>query len=309
MSTVGSTNDDPLVSVVIPCYQQAHFLAGAIESVFAQTYHHVQVIVVDDGSPDETREVVARYPRVHYVRQRNKGLSAARNAGLARCLGTYVCFLDADDRLTPVALASGVRELAAHPECAFVAGEHRLIDAQGALVQTAPRQAVTRDHYLELLKDNFIWCPATVLYRRNIFQAVEGFDTSLKAAEDYDMYLRLALAFPVRTHRETVAEYRFHSSGMSRNSARMLKFTVKVLRAQRRRVRGTPALEAACRSGIAAYQMLYGTPLIQDIAVHLRRHHWTELLPESVVALHYHPRAFAAHAYRRLCRTVRGAAR
>jgi len=304
MKRDASALGDPLVSVVIPCYRQAHFLPDAIESVLAQNYQHFEIIVVDDGSPDETSTVVARYPRVEYVWQRNKGLSAARNAGLARSRGMYVVFLDADDRLTRVALASGTQQLSAHPECAFVAGEHRLIDAQGAAVPSAPRERVTSDHYRELLTGNFIWCPASVLYRRSVFQAVGGFATSLKSAEDYDMYLRIARAFPVRTHGEIVAEYRFHSAGMSRDSARMLKFAIKVLRAQRRRVKGNPALEAARFSGIEAYQTLYGIPLIRQIARHLRRHHWKEVVPESLVALQYHPRAFATHAYQRLHRTI-----
>jgi glycosyltransferase involved in cell wall biosynthesis len=301
--SAASPHGDPLVSVVIPCYRQAHYLPGAIESVAAQTHPCVETIVVDDGSPDDTGKVVARYPQVHYVRQRNKGLSAARNAGLARSRGAYIAFLDADDRLTPAALASGARELSAHPESAFVAGAHRLIDAHGESVPGEPREPVTSDHYRELLKGNFIWCPASVLYRRSVFQAVGGFDTSLKSAEDYDMYLRIARVFSVRTHGEVVAEYRFHSSGMSRNTARMLKFTVKVLRAERRRVRGLPALEAACFTGIEAYQTLYGMPLIREIAVHLRRRRWKDVVPESLVALQYYPRVFATHAYQRVCRT------
>jgi len=297
---------DQLISVVIPCYRQAHFLSGAIESVIEQSYPRVEIIVVDDGSPDDTRKVVARYASVQYVRQRNRGLSAARNAGLARSRGAYIAFLDADDRLTPSALADGARELSAHPACAFAAGEHRLIDAQGEAVPGVPREHVTNDHYRELLKGNFIWCPATVLYRRSVFQAVGGFDTSLKSAEDYDMYLRIARLFPVRAHGEVVAEYRFHSSGMSRNTARMLKFTMKVLRAQRRHVRGTP-LEAACVAGMEAYQALYGMPLIREIAVHLKRGRWKDVVPESLVALQYHPRAFTTHAYQRVCRTIAGA--
>jgi glycosyltransferase involved in cell wall biosynthesis len=303
MKGAAASRPDQLVSVVIPCYRQAHFLPGAIESVIAQTYPRVEIIVVDDGSPDETEKVVARYPGVRYLRQRNKGLSAARNAGLARSRGVYIAFLDADDRLTPGALAAGARELASRAACAFAAGDHRLIDAHGEVVPAAPREPVTSDHYRELLKGNFIWCPASVLYRRSVFQAVGGFDTSLKSAEDYDMYLRITRLFPVLTHGEVVADYRFHSAGMSRDPARMLKFTMKVLRAQRRRVRGTPALEAACSTGIEAYQSLYGRPLIREIAVHLKRHDWKDVVPDSLVALQYYPRAFAAHAYQRVCRT------
>ena len=100
-----------LVSVVIPCYNQAHFLGEAIESVLAQTYPHREIVVVDDGSPDNTREVASRYPGVRYVRQENQGLAAARNTGLRHSSGSYLVFLDADDRLLPEALEVGLRQL------------------------------------------------------------------------------------------------------------------------------------------------------------------------------------------------------
>src|SRR5829696_2931566 len=110
----------PLVSVVVPCYNQARFLGEAIESVLAQSHPLFEVVVVDDGSTDDTSEVAARYPGVRLVRQENRGLSGARNAGLARSRGEYVVFLDADDRLLPGALEAGVERLGANPQCAFV---------------------------------------------------------------------------------------------------------------------------------------------------------------------------------------------
>src|SRR5215212_9690625 len=91
----------PLVSVVIPCYNQAHFLSEAIESVLAQTHPNFEIIVVDDGSTDNTSEVAARYPGVRHIRQDNQGLAAARNTGLRESKGTCLVFLDADDRLLP----------------------------------------------------------------------------------------------------------------------------------------------------------------------------------------------------------------
>src|ERR687894_2072239 len=99
-----------LVTVVIPCYNQAHFLGEAIESVLSQTYPHFEIVVVDDGSTDNTSEVASGYPpdKVRLIRQENKGLSAARNAGLGRSGGEYVVFLDSDDRLLAEALEVGV---------------------------------------------------------------------------------------------------------------------------------------------------------------------------------------------------------
>src|SRR5215207_9860716 len=116
-----------LVSVVIPCYNQAHFLGEAIESVLDQSYPNFEIIVVDDGSPDDTSEVAGRYPEVRLVRQENRGLAGARNAGLSYSEGEYVVFLDADDRLLPEALEAGLKCLKAHSECAFASGRYRFI--------------------------------------------------------------------------------------------------------------------------------------------------------------------------------------
>src|SRR3954469_14899324 len=102
------------VAVVIPCYKQANYLPDAIQSVLDQTHDRVEIVVVDDGSPDNTREVAARYATVRYVRQENQGLASARNTGIRESVSPYLVFLDADDRLLPNALAAGLACFAAH---------------------------------------------------------------------------------------------------------------------------------------------------------------------------------------------------
>src|SRR5215217_7762241 len=94
----------PLVTVVIPCYNQAHFLKEAIESVLKQSYAHYEIVVVDDGSTDETSEVASSYEGVRLIRQENRGLAEARNTGIKHSEGDFLVFLDADDRLLPEAL-------------------------------------------------------------------------------------------------------------------------------------------------------------------------------------------------------------
>jgi glycosyltransferase involved in cell wall biosynthesis len=299
-------DDSPIVSVVIPCYGQAHYLAQAIESVLDQTYPWFEIVVVDDGSPDDTQAVAGRYPRARYLRQRNRGQSAARNTGLHESAGTYVVFLDADDRLMPEALAIGAREMAAHPDCMLVAGDHQLIDEQGSILPSYARERITQDHYRELLMNNFIWCPASAMYRRSVFGDVGGFDTSLRSAEDYELYLRIARRFRISTHREVVSEYRVHRSGLSRNSGRMLRCSVNVLRGQKKYFKGDRVLEESCDKGIQAYQRLYGVPLIRQIAAELRQHRWRGVVSGSFVAARYYPRVFATHAYQRVCRTIAG---
>ena len=284
--------DTALASVVIPCYNQAHFLCEAIESVIAQSYPNFEIVVVDDGSTDNTFEVAARYQGVRCIRQNNQGLSAARNSGLRGSRGDYLVFLDADDRLLPNALEVGLEYLKAHPECAFVSGYYRLITIDGAPFWEKQLPCITRDHYIELLRTNYIGMHATVMYRRSVFESVGGFDTSLKACEDYNLYLRIARHFPVHCHSEVVAEYRDHGSSMSRNSALMLKATLAVLRSQRKYVRRDKRYKKAYRIGVKFWQDYYGPQLAWKILAHVREREWKQGIRDLLVLLRYYPRAF-----------------
>ena len=232
-----------LVSVVIPCYKLAHFLGDAIESVLRQSYPHREIIVVNDGSPDNTAEVSARYPEVRYIRQENQGVAEARNTGLRAVRGSYVVFIDADDRLLPRALEAGLHCLRAHPECAFVIGQHEFIAADGTLLSRDSHPFVERDHYAELLRDTYIVLPGTVMYRRDVFESVGGFDGSVFPAEDYQLYLRIARDWPIRCHLEVVAQYRKHSTNQSGNPERMLKAALSAYRSHWYRVKGDARYE------------------------------------------------------------------
>src|SRR3954454_11041164 len=119
------------VSIVIPCHNQARFLAEAIDSALEQTHPPAEVIVVDDGSTDGTRAVVAGRPDVTYIAQANAGLGAARNTGWRAAGGACVVFLDADDRLLPHALSAGLACLDRYPRAVFCAGHYDLVDDAG----------------------------------------------------------------------------------------------------------------------------------------------------------------------------------
>ena len=219
-----STPTAALVSVIIPCFNHGQFLGHAIESALAQTYRNFEIIVVDDGSTDDTADVAKRYPNVQYLRQQNTGRSAARNAGLRQSRGELIAFLDADDRFLARALETGADCLTEHPECALVSGHCRVIDTSGSILAAPRQRCVQRDHYIELLRGGtYIWCPASVLYRRRVFDFVRGFDSAVEPVEDYDLYLRITKDFPVHCHAQVIAEYRQHSSNTSRDLARMQK--------------------------------------------------------------------------------------
>jgi glycosyltransferase involved in cell wall biosynthesis/SAM-dependent methyltransferase len=254
-----------LVSVVIPCFDQAAFLDEAIESVLAQTYPHFELLVVDDGSTDNSAEVAARHPGVRLVRQRNRGLPAARNAGLRESAGDFVVFLDADDRLKPRALEVGLRMLRAHPACAFVSGQVELTNHDGTLLRAAQHRVIDRDHHRVLLEGNPILSHATVMYRRQALDVVGDFDERLDACEDYDLYLRITREFKLHTHDECVAEYRRHGGNMHRDPARMLTAALTALRKQRKAARRSPADRRAYVHGVAYWRRELGGQLVDDL--------------------------------------------
>src|SRR5258707_10651350 len=179
--------DLDLTSVIIPCHNQARFLGEAVESVLAQTYPHCEVIVVDDGSTDDSPTIAASFDRVRCLTQRNRGVAAARNSGLEVSNGDYVVFLDADDRLLPNALQDCVDSLNANPECAFVYGHVKLIVSDGSPLPTPNQVAVCEDHYPELLRHNYIWTAGAVMYRRAALQSVGGFNPSVSGSPDFGL--------------------------------------------------------------------------------------------------------------------------
>jgi glycosyltransferase involved in cell wall biosynthesis len=260
----------PRVSVIIPCFNQGRFLSDAVESALAQTHRPVEVIVVDDGSTDDTADVVQRYHQLTCIRQPNLGLAHARNAGLRQSAGQFVIFLDADDRLLPDAAAVGLTHLTTSPECAFVSGEHRYIGTDGTVTSQWTRPIPGVDHYAALLRGNYIGMIATVLFRREVFESVAPFDPRWAACEDYDLYLRIARVFPVCAHDTVVAEYRRHSSAMSNDPQRMLSASVAVLRQQRASVRDNAQNRQALRKGLRYWRRYYGTQVALRVREDLR---------------------------------------
>jgi glycosyltransferase involved in cell wall biosynthesis len=289
-----------LVSVIIPCYRQAHFLGEAIESALAQTYPSVEIIVVNDGSPDDTTQVAARYPGVRCIQQHNAGLAAARNTGLAHSRGDLVVFLDADDRLLPDALRLNADLLASHPQAGFVAGRSDYISGEGTTIPAEHRPWPTGDVYAALLERNRIRMPAMVMFRRSTLDRVGGFDTAVDACADYDLYLRVSREFPVAFHDATVAEYRRHGQNMSLDAGLMLSQLCHVLRQQRTQVRGHTRYREALDRGARDMRDYYGDQLADRIRERVRtRRDLAGALADAIRLLALHPRGFFAHAFRK----------
>ena len=215
------------VGVVVTTYNHARFLQQSLESVLAQKRPADAVVVVDDGSTDDPAAVTARFPGVRLIRQENRGLSAARNAGLGALDTEYVVFLDADDRLEPPAIEAGLACFLRAPESGFVYGGHRYIDGEGREIGERfepPGDAA----YVQLLRRNFIGMHATVMYRRECLIATGGFDEQLRRCEDYDAYLRMARRYPVTGYPDLVAAYRLHGGNMSADHRAMLRSALAV---------------------------------------------------------------------------------
>jgi glycosyltransferase involved in cell wall biosynthesis len=257
----------PIVSVVIPCFNQAHFLHAAIDSVRVQAYPSIELIVVDDGSTDGTT-AVAEARGVLVVRQANGGLGSARNAGLRAATGEFIVFLDADDELMPDAIASGVATLRRHRRAACVAARCQLIDREGRPMATSHPVLATADLYREWLWRNFVWTPGAVVFRRQALRAMGGFPEDVGPAADYAVYLALARAGRVRYERRNAVRYRQHDANMSRDPVRMLRATLTVLRRERRHV--PPRHAADYRGGLRAWRLFYGEQIAEWLRVEWR---------------------------------------
>ena len=293
-----------LVSVIIPCHNQARFLSEAIGSVLCQSYPLFEIVVVDDGSTDDTFEVASRYREVRCVRQKNQGLSAARNAGVGASKGSYLVFLDADDRLLRHALQAGLECLTAHPECAFVYGHLQFIASDGSPLPTIKQVRVERDHCLQLLRGDYIWTPGVVMYRRTIFDSIDGFDTRIDACADCDLNIRISRDYPVYCHGNVILEYRQHDANMSGKSALMLKTALAAHRFQLKYVKGNERYEAASKIGKRAAQDYFGRHLFNEVRAHVASGALKSALAGLLLLLRYHPRGFATYVSGALRRFV-----
>lgn len=191
------TASQPLVSVVIPTLNRAPWVGEAITSVLAQIYPHVELIVVDDGSHDATPEVVRAFgAALTYIRQAHAGVSAARNRGVAASHGELIAFLDSDDLWLPGKLAAQVALFQQQPQAQACYTDEIWI-RHG--VRVNPRR-IHRKHSGWLFERSLPRCiisPSSVMLRRGLWNQLGGFDESLPACEDYDLWLRLTLATPV----------------------------------------------------------------------------------------------------------------
>ena len=208
----------PEVSVIIPTYNSARYLVEAVDSVLAQSYKEFEILVIDDGSTDETPAVMKKYgPPVRYIRQKNGGVSAARNKGIEESTGLYVAFLDADDTWLPNKLERQISELRAHQNYRFCYSDFIPVtsDLEPLEVDRLDPQGTALEDLL--LRGNVVGSICTVLCDRALFDVVGGFDLSLSQCADWDMWVRLARVTDFLYLDDRLVTYRKHDTNMSGN--------------------------------------------------------------------------------------------
>jgi glycosyltransferase involved in cell wall biosynthesis len=280
------TNRTPRVSIVIPAYRASADIADALDSVFAQTFSDIEVIVVNDGSPDTAQLEAALAPyagRIRYIVQDNLGAGAARNAGIREARGSYIALLDADDRWLPEFLQRQVGHLDAHPECdvvytdALITGESPLSGRR--FMDTAPSAGAVTLHTLLAQRCNIIL--STVVARRKALVGVGLFDETLRRGQDFELWLRLAHhGATIQYQRRVLAERRVRTDGLSGDAVTELQRAIAVLERFGRR----SDLEVAARRVVRARLM----ELVDRIEIEQGKR---RLLEGNFAAAMYHLRA------------------
>ncbi len=282
------------VSVIIPCYNGGRFLREALESAQRQTCPPAQVIVVDDGSTDDSVDVALSVPGVRLIRQANRGASLARNRGIEEATGEFLIFTDQDDRLLPDAIEIGLHALREHPTSGFTYGFHRPIDQAGRAAPDPPRRLVTDASYLRTLEGDTLVPPGCAMFRRTLVDAVGGFHDGTFPTEDYDFYLRVSREAPIHCHNRVVIEYRQHDANASAASpSRGLRSAHRTLETQRGFVRGKPELERALEHGKRHWGHVFGPGVAFEGVEQLRHGRLATGLGTLALALRWHPRGLA----------------
>jgi glycosyltransferase involved in cell wall biosynthesis len=244
------------ISAIITAYNYAAFLPAAIESVLAQTRAADEIVVVDDGSTDDTAGVVARYAGrgVRYLHKTNGGAGSARNMGIRETSGDLIAFLDGDDQWVADKLARQLSHFEQNPTVGLVTGSEWQVYSSGAppyLLRRAP--AASADFYPGILVENTIGNPSLTLIRRSCFVEAGLFDENMPRGQDWDMWIRLAMVCRVGVLGAPLIYFSRHSGSLTAN--RVIERYLSNIRIQRRYIRRVPGVLRRARLFSRAYSM------------------------------------------------------
>lgn len=221
------------VSVVIPAYGHREFVLETIASAMTQTYADVEIIVVNDGSPDDTRTVVRPLVdagRIRYVEQPNGGVARARNRGLSLATGEFVSFLDDDDRWLPDSIACLVEALRARPAAVMAYGDARRIEPDGQIRPQRLEHRPDGDAHAPFRLRNWLNSPGQALIRTLAIRDIGGFDPGIWGSDDWDCYIRLAKRGDFAYRQRPILDYRVHGTNASRRAMLHTRNHLKVVR-------------------------------------------------------------------------------
>ena len=269
---------NPLVSVVIPTYNCATFVRQAIDSVLQQDYRPMEILVVDDGSTDDTVKVLSEYgDRIRLLFQANGGPAAARNRAVREARGEYLAFVDGDDLWLPGHTRALVSYASAHAECKVVYGDwltwpansdgsYTPLDLPAAASHPMADPAAGGWLYGKLLFDSVIHIIASLVHR-SIYDAVGGFDEGLRTGSDYDFWLRVSCKFPVVKLRTPVAVYRQNPASVT-NTVRAENNPYRLLK------RAIDTYGLSDNAGNAVNAIEVQRRLAELAFLHGHRHYW-----------------------------------
>lgn len=276
------------VTVIIPAYNPGAFLEVALRSVVKQTFSEWEVVVVDDGSTEDLSFVDHFHPRVRRIRQRNYGLSIARNTGILGSQSQYVAFLDADDVWHPTKLQLQVELLESNPLMSFCHTAHETVNERGEVTGCGFSQDLTS--YSDLLRSGCV-CVSTVMVRRECFNVSGLFDPLLSGVQDYDMWLKLSRHFEVGFISTTQAGYRVHSTNMSGNIKSMVDEIIFVL--QRHRKLGPickeKKVEKIITSNIKSTRAAWGAKSYDKCRLHISENNYKYAYEDFILSLKLSP--------------------
>lgn len=231
-TAVSPENAAGRVSVVIATYEAGRYLGAAIESVLAQTCPVHEIHVVDDGSTDNTQEVMSQFVgdrRVHFHRQANRGQANAKNVGIRASSGDFIAFLDADDLWTPDKIAVQLPSFDTNPQVGVIYTNFAYIDEQGAFLETPKRDYYSGWISGRLLVDNFVNGMSSIV-RRECFESEGLFDESLPMGIDYDLWLRLSARYQFLFIDRITYFYRKWPGQMSRRREERMDCAIRIMK-------------------------------------------------------------------------------
>lgn len=213
----------PLVSIIIPVYNGERFLKYSIESALAQTYTNFELLIINDGSTDNSKLLIEKYlynPKVHYYEQKNAGVASARNKALKHAQGKYIGFLDQDDLWLPNKLQIQVPYLEENTSLALVHSDQQYIDENNNIIEFNTDKTGEGWCFKELFIKNNISI-LTTLIRKSVLNQIGNFNTSLSGTDDYELWLRISYRYPIGYLNHNVACYRFHNTNVSKDVFKM----------------------------------------------------------------------------------------